>query len=57
MLLLRNHCGVDFSLYKSNTIRRRIARRMVLSKHRTFAEYAGFLKGNATELDTLFRTC
>ena len=54
MLLLRNHCGVDFSLYKSNTIRRRIARRMVLSKHRTFAEYAGFLKGNATELDTLF---
>jgi len=54
MLLLRNHSGVDFTLYKSNTIRRRIARRMVLSKHETLADYARFLKGNTSELDTLF---
>jgi two-component system CheB/CheR fusion protein len=54
MLLLRNHSGVDFTLYKSNTIRRRIARRMVLSKRETLADYARFLKGNASELDTLF---
>ncbi len=33
LLLLRNHSGVDFSLYKSTTIQRRIVRRMVLSKH------------------------
>src|SRR5262249_4426239 len=33
LLLLRNHCGVDFSLYKSSTIQRRIARRMVLNKY------------------------
>jgi two-component system CheB/CheR fusion protein len=34
LLLLRNHCGVDFSFYKSTTIQRRIARRMVLGKRR-----------------------
>jgi two-component system CheB/CheR fusion protein len=32
LLLLRNHCGVDFSLYKSTTIQRRITRRMVLNR-------------------------
>jgi two-component system CheB/CheR fusion protein len=54
LLLLRNHCGVDFSFYKSTTIQRRIARRMVLGKHGTFADYANFLRNNAAELDTLF---
>ena len=54
LLLLRNHCGVDFSLYKSTTIQRRIARRMVFSKHNGFADYATFLRGNVKELDTLF---
>ncbi|HTK83135.1 MAG TPA: chemotaxis protein CheB [Bacteroidota bacterium] len=54
LLLLRNHCGVDFSLYKSSTINRRIARRTVLSKHETLESYADFLKGNAKELDALY---
>ncbi|HVE51678.1 MAG TPA: chemotaxis protein CheB [Casimicrobiaceae bacterium] len=54
LLLLRNHCGVDFSLYKSTTIQRRIARRMVFTKHNGFAHYATFLRGNVKELDTLF---
>ncbi|MDQ2987028.1 MAG: response regulator [Armatimonadota bacterium] len=54
MLLLRNHSGVDFSLYKSTTIRRRITRRVVLTKHETPAEYAAFLRGNASELDSLY---
>ena len=54
LLLLRNHCGVDFSLYKSTTIQRRITRRMVLTKHDTLDDYAGFLKGNADELDALY---
>ena len=54
LLLLRNHCGVDFSLYKSNTIQRRVMRRLILNKHQTLAEYAIFLKGNGKELDALY---
>jgi two-component system, chemotaxis family, CheB/CheR fusion protein len=54
LLLLRNHCGVDFSLYKSTTIQRRITRRMVLNKHTTLDEYAHFLRGNSKELDALY---
>lgn len=54
LLLLHNHYGVDFSLYKSATIQRRIARRMMLGGHSRLADYAKFLKGNTGELDTLF---
>ncbi len=54
LLLLRNHSGVDFSLYKSTTIQRRITRRLVLGRQRTLDDYIGFLKGNAKELDALY---
>ena len=54
MLLLRNHSGVDFSLYRSSTIQRRIARRTVLAKQDTLKGYARFLRGNTEELDSLF---
>lgn len=54
ILLLRNHCGVDFSLYKSSTIQRRIDRRIVLGKHTCVNEYAQALSGNAKELDSLY---
>ena len=54
LLLLRNHSGVDFSLYKPATIQRRITRRMVLSKQDTLESYAHFLRGNAKELDALY---
>jgi two-component system CheB/CheR fusion protein len=54
LLLLREHSGVDFSLYKSTTIQRRIKRRMVLSKHDTLKGYATFLRGNSKELDALY---
>jgi len=54
LLLLRNHSGVDFSLYKSSTIQRRIKRRMILSKRDTVDDYARFLRGNAKELDALY---
>ena len=54
LLLLRSHSGVDFSLYKATTIRRRIARRMVLNKQDTLTSYADFLHGNAKELDALY---
>ena len=53
LLLLRNHSGVDFSLYKSSTLERRITRRMVLNED-TLESYAHFLQGNAKELDALY---
>lgn len=52
--LLRSHSGVDFSLYKSNTIQRRITRRVVLNKQESLDEYARFLRGNTKELDALY---
>jgi len=54
LLLLRNHSGVDFSLYKSTTIQRRITRRMVLNKQDTLEGYTTFLHGHAKELDALY---
>jgi len=54
LLLLRNHSGVDFALYKSSTIQRRVTRRMVLNQHERLDGYAAFLKGNAKELDALY---
>lgn len=54
LFLLDNHCGVDFSLYKSSTIQRRVARRMVLNRQNGHADYATFLKGNSKELDALY---
>lgn len=54
VLLLRNHSRIDFSLYKSTTIQRRILRRMVLSKQGTLSDYAHFLRGNGKELDALY---
>jgi two-component system CheB/CheR fusion protein len=54
LLLLRNHCGVDFSFYKSSTVLRRITRRTVLNRRATLEEYADFLQGNAKELEALY---
>jgi len=54
LLLLHNHSGVDFSLYKSTTIQRRIARRLVLTKQDTLANYVALLRRSAGELDALY---
>ncbi len=54
LLILRNHTGVDFSLYKTPTIHRRITRRMVLNQKQTLESYADALRGNAKELDALY---
>lgn len=54
LLLLRSHSGVDFSLYKSATIERRINRRVVLGKYDTLSRYADHLRGNGKELDALY---
>jgi len=54
LLLLRNHSGVDFSLYKPATILRRIMRRIVLNRQDTLETYANFLRGNVHELEALY---
>jgi two-component system, chemotaxis family, CheB/CheR fusion protein len=55
MLLLRNHRGADFTLYRPNTIRRRILRRMVLAKIRTLAAYGTHLRNKPEELEALYQ--
>ncbi len=52
--LLHKHCGVDFSLYKSPTIQRRITRRMVLNRLTLLADYERALRDNIKELDALY---
>ena len=55
LTLLRRRTGVDFSLYKPNTINRRITRRTVLGKAKTLDAYLRHLKNDATELDALYQ--
>ena len=52
--LLRQHSGVDFSLYKSATVHRRIMRRLVLSRKDSLPHYADFLRKNPKELELLY---
>lgn len=51
--LLRGFSGIDFRLYKPTTVRRRIARRMLLHRFETLTEYTAFLQGNPKELREL----
>lgn len=53
--MLRERTGNNFSLYKKNTIYRRIDRRMLLHKINTIALYAIYLRENPQELDLLFK--
>ena len=53
-LLLRNATGIDFTFYKYNTIKRRIARRMVLLKLLETAQYLKYLRENRVELNSLY---
>ncbi len=52
--LLLAHAGVDFSLYKANTIQRRIDRRMLLSRRNTLDDYAQLVGEDKKELKALF---
>jgi two-component system CheB/CheR fusion protein len=47
--------GVDFSVYKMNTIKRRIIRRMFLYKISLVVEYAKLLTENKEEIDILYQ--
>jgi two-component system CheB/CheR fusion protein len=53
--LLRHRSGNDFSLYKKNTLLRRIERRMGIHQLLTLDAYSTYLKENPQELDLLFK--
>ncbi len=54
-ILLRNQTGNDFSLYKPNTINRRIERRMALHQIETMEHYIRYAQQTPKEVDALFR--
>jgi two-component system CheB/CheR fusion protein len=51
---LRRATGVDFTEYKSNTLSRRIRRRMVLAKQKDLAHYERFLRDTPKEMEALY---
>lgn len=53
--LLKSSSGVDFSEYRDQTLRRRIARRMALQRIESLGDYADYLEKNQEELNTLYR--
>ncbi|MHC5824190.1 MAG: chemotaxis protein CheB, partial [Nostoc sp.] len=53
-VLLRSQTGVDFSHYKSNTLDRRIQRRMLLYKLERLEDYAQYLQENSAEVKALY---
>ena len=55
VLLLRAHTGNDFSLYKRNTLYRRIERRMGIHQIAKMSAYIRYLQDNSQELDLLFK--
>jgi len=54
-ILLREHTGNDFSLYKKSTIYRRVERRMGLHQIERIAHYVNYLRENPQEIDLLFK--
>jgi two-component system CheB/CheR fusion protein len=55
IILLRTHTGNDFSLYKKNTVYRRIERRMGVHKIDKISSYVHFLQENPKEAVILFK--
>jgi two-component system, chemotaxis family, CheB/CheR fusion protein len=53
--LLRIRKGTDFTYYKRSTIRRRILRRMALSKNEELAGYLKYLRETKAEQDLLYQ--
>ena len=54
-ILLRDRTRNDFSLYKENTIHRRIERRMNVHQIVNMRQYLRFVQANPSELDALFQ--
>jgi two-component system, chemotaxis family, CheB/CheR fusion protein len=53
-IVLRTATGVDFARYKTTTIKRRIARRMMLQQIDQLPVYVRFLQGNPAEVAALY---
>jgi chemotaxis methyl-accepting protein methylase/chemotaxis response regulator CheB len=55
LILLRSKTGHDFSLYKKNTVYRRIERRMSIHQINRIAAYVRYLQENPQEVELLFK--
>ena len=55
LILLRAKTGHDFSLYKKNTVYRRIERRMSIHQIDRIAAYVRYLQENPQEVELLFK--
>jgi two-component system CheB/CheR fusion protein len=55
LILLRVKTGQDFSLYKKNTVTRRIERRMSIHQIDRIGAYVRFLQENPQEVELLFK--
>jgi len=53
--LLRIRKGTDFTYYKQTTIRRRILRRMAITKNKKTETYLNYLRENRKEQDNLYQ--
>ncbi|HWJ17890.1 MAG TPA: chemotaxis protein CheB [Geobacterales bacterium] len=53
--ILRTATGVDLSLYKTGTIKRRVARRMILRKIDSLERYGSYLEENVVEVAALYQ--
>jgi two-component system CheB/CheR fusion protein len=54
-MLLRSKTGHDFSLYKKNTIHRRIEKRMSVHQFQDVPQYVRYLQDNPDEVKILFK--
>ena len=54
-VMLRTRTGTDFSFYRPNTIRRRLARRLGLLKLKGLERYVRYLREHPTEIDALYQ--
>lgn len=54
-ILLRTHTGHDFSLYKQNTIYRRLERRMSIAQLNNLHDYTRLLQENPAEIESLLK--
>jgi two-component system, chemotaxis family, CheB/CheR fusion protein len=52
--ILKNTIGVDFTLYKHTTLKRRILRRMVLYRLDSMEDYATYLQEHGVEVQALY---
>jgi two-component system CheB/CheR fusion protein len=53
--MVRLRTGHDFSMYKPNTVRRRIARRMAVNRIESLHEYTRFISEGSDEAEELFK--